>query len=105
MDTTQLVRDSHPIGQPPITAGYISRLAPAPTTFDAPVYVVIPTHSPDHSYGPCVWPVIHGGTKPAQGTPCIVAFDDTGVATVISWTGVYSDPPNALHATLATALG
>jgi hypothetical protein len=90
VDVREGLRTATPVGQPPVASGYVSTLQPAPTSFDDPVYVIVPSHSTDRPYGPLAWPAIHGATKPDQGTPCWVAFDDNDTPIIVSWTGLWS---------------
>lgn len=76
-----------------VVTGYISTLQPAPTSFDDPVYVIIPERSIDSPYGPCRWPAIHGSTLPAQGAEALLAFDQAGLPIVVWWDGEQSVDP------------
>ena len=75
---------------PSIVSGYVSGSRPVPMSFDAPVWVILPSHSSDRPYGPLSWPAIHGATKPAAQTPVWVAFDENGTPVLVSWEGTHS---------------
>jgi len=87
---TEGLRRAAPVAQPPIVAGYVSPSRPAPAGFADPVWVIVPSHSIDTPYGPCDWPAIHGATKPAQGSPVWLAFDNDGTPIVIFWAGAHT---------------
>jgi hypothetical protein len=70
--------------------GYVSLEQPPPTHFDDLAYVVVPSHSSEHSI-PMAFPAIHGSTLPVAGTSCLVAYDERNVPWVVSWTGSYGD--------------
>jgi hypothetical protein len=71
-----------------VAYGYVSTEQPAPATLDDPVYVVIPSHSTEHSEA-MAFPAIHGTTLPAPGTDCLVGRDERGKWWLLSWTGSY----------------
>jgi hypothetical protein len=73
-----------------ILAGYVSLNATPPAAFDDPVWVIVPSHSPDAPYGPLDWPAEHGNTLPAAGTPVVIGIDDVGAAHVLRWSGQHS---------------
>jgi hypothetical protein len=77
------------IPQRSVVGGYVSRSKPAPASFDAPMWVIVPSHSTEVAI-PCAWGAIHGATMPAQGTPVTVVYDDNEVAVVVWWKGVHS---------------
>lgn len=74
-----------------IMSGYVSTEQPAPTSFDALVSVVIPTHSTEVSIG-LPFNADHGGTLPARGAQCMVALDEYDNGAVIWWQGTYTTP-------------
>lgn len=72
-----------------IVSGYISMEQPAPTSFNANAYVVIPSHNPEGSTA-LTWPAIHGNTMPAQGAAALVAYDQNSVPYLVWWAGTHS---------------
>jgi hypothetical protein len=75
------------IEQPPVESGYVSTARAAPTSFEDPIYVILPEHSTDRPIGPLVWPAIHGSALPQQGAPVTVVFDGEDVPHVVWWEG------------------
>lgn len=87
MDVTQLLRDGGTVsGQRNFALGYVSTSKPAPSSFDAQLWVVLPDFSPDHSL-PVTWSALHGQTLPAQGAQVLVVFDDRGAGYAMWWAG------------------
>ena len=82
---------------PQILHGYVSLQKPAPTHFTDPLWVIVPSHAGDVPYGPLLWPVSHGATLPAQGSPVTLALalgpdGQPGVPVVMQWDAIYSAP-------------
>lgn len=91
---TIMARDHSTVGaseQRLVVDGYVSSTHPAPATFTAPLYVVVPEHSTTVPLGPCDWGAIHGTTLPAQGAACVVVFDEREVPVVVWWEGAQSE--------------
>lgn len=84
------------VEQRAIVRGYIANGRPAPTGFpevgsqENLLWVVTPSYSLERIWGPCWWGAEHGATLPAHGNEVVVAFDDQGIPTVISWQGNHS---------------
>jgi hypothetical protein len=49
------------------------------------VHVTIPDFDPQLRIGPCRWQSRDDTSHPARGDWCLIAFDQRGEATVISW--------------------
>lgn len=91
MDVTHLFGErAQPRSQPQVVAGYVSTAAPAPTGFDDPLFVIVPSFSIDRPHGPCKWGAIHGTSLPAPGAPCLLCFDDRSVPVVVWWDGPHT---------------
>jgi hypothetical protein len=73
-----------------ILSGYVSLNRTAPTDHDDPVWVIIPSHSPDTPYGPFQFAAEHGATLPAAGTSVVVGIDDLGQGHILRWYGAFS---------------
>jgi hypothetical protein len=76
--------------QRPITYGQVSRLQPAPLSFNDPLYVVLPDYSVDHAFKIDDWPAIHGATLPALGADVLVLIDDRNNKRVAWWAGTFT---------------
>jgi hypothetical protein len=90
MDVTQSIPRAQPTAQPPVVFGYVSRRQTAPAAFYDDLYVVLPSYSEEHNFGPCRWAAIHGTTKPAQGAEVVVVFDTENRPIVVWWEGVHA---------------
>jgi hypothetical protein len=79
MDTTQLVANrSRSVRNATANTGYVSLSRTAPTATSDPIWVVLPNHSVDVSYGPLEWPQCNGAALPKPGNRVTVVFDDQG---------------------------
>lgn len=79
------------LGQGQAQRFYAEVTAPAPGSQTAPMYIVIPDYSTDHSFtvtGP--WPVIYGGTLPRVGDPVMIEMDNRGNARCTWWGGTFT---------------
>ncbi len=87
-----MVSGGRPDGLPRITTlkGYVSLNRLAPITFNDPVWVIVPGHSPDTPYGPLDWPATHGNTIPTAGTEMVLGIADDGSVHVLKWTGAHT---------------
>lgn len=74
-------------GQRPIVYGQVT--APAPTSFNDPLYVVVPDWSTDFYYTCTHFPAIHGLTLPAVGNDVEVSFDNRHNPRCTWWDGLF----------------
>lgn len=92
-DVRALVDGGRPTGRGQvlrIVAGYVSQNRPAPAGFDDPVWVIVPSHSPDVPYGPMSFAAEHGASLPVAGSAVTLGIDDNGAPVVLRWEGSYS---------------
>lgn len=85
-----LITGAGPTDHPPVVPGYISRSKPAPASFAAPMWVIVPAYSTDSPYLCRQWGAIHGNTLPAQGAAVTVVMDIEDIPTVVWWAGEHT---------------
>lgn len=70
-----------------IVFGTVSTEKTAPAAFADSLWVVIPTHSSDHSreFIGGKWPQCHGTTLPVAGDVVIVGYDERNQGHIITW--------------------
>jgi len=74
------------LGQIQETPYFGTFVAPAPSSFSDPVYVLIPEIDPLQPW-PAIntWPQSHGTTLPAVGGSCMLAFDNRRNLWLVAW--------------------
>jgi len=90
-DVTQGLRLGGPSPhQRQLVTGIVSPNRPAPSHYDDPLFVVLPSFSSDISFQCEHWPKIHGSTFPAPGAETLICFDDAHTPHCIWWDGLYT---------------
>jgi hypothetical protein len=74
--------------------GYVSTEQPAPTSLADPAYIVVPSHSSEHSIPMSItgFPATEEVPLPVRGTTCLVGYDERNGPWIVSWSGPYASP-------------
>lgn len=60
-------------------------IAVAPSDINDLIPVTIPDFDPDLQWGPCRWQSRDATSLPAQGDPCLIAFDNRRDPWIVAW--------------------
>src|SRR6516164_1129459 len=81
---------SNAVSQRGPTQVYGEIVDPLPSTFDDPLFVVMPSWTTAHAFELDHWPKCHGTALPAAGAECLLHWDSENNLRCTWWAGAYA---------------